>query len=138
MLCRIVGKKDVVGGVKGGAYIITTMYIGASGLNPLINNLLSSPQHISEYYDQKENLVKRRRKREIIGISCIMLFSFILWVYFPTIIGSIEISQKTMGWIRDIMMLISVICALILVFIGPGVLGSRIVSKIKKQKSEKE
>ena len=112
------------------------MYIGASGLNQWINNLLSSPQHISEYYDQKENLVKRRRKREIIGIigiSCILLASFLLWMSFP-IIG---ISQETMGWVRDSMLVISVICGIIVVIFGTGV-GKEFYLNLKKQRNKKE
>lgn len=130
MLCRLVNKEEKVG-IKVGAYIITTMYIGASGINQLIENLLDFPHTISSYYNQKEEIRKKRKKtyQKITGIAIII--SFLLWWIFPIII-SYQIIPPSM--VQDIS---NSIIATMIVAIG-GFIGTQILPYIiKKLKKEK-
>lgn len=139
MLCRMV-KKEVEGKSskvtlepeKFGGYIITTMYIGASGIIQLVINLLSFRDHISKYYNQKETLAKKRNRKKKITIIIIILALVLLWLFFTIIIGSIEIPHANI--IREI------IKASIAVFIGSQLLPFmlRELNTIRKIKNEDE
>lgn len=130
MLCRIVKKEENVG-IKVGAYIITTMYIGASGINQLIENLLDFPHTILSYYNQKEEFRRKRKKayQKITGIAVII--SFLLWWIFPIIISN-QLIPPDMA--KDIS---NGIIAIMTVAIG-GFIGTQILPYIiKKLKKEK-
>lgn len=81
MLCNIVSNKDDSGGDTVGAYIITTMYIGASSLDQLVINLLNLPNNIKKYYDDNEKTLREKRQRKKI-LYVFVVFILLIAIYF--------------------------------------------------------
>lgn len=130
MLCKIVRNKEETGNTVG-AYIITTMYIGASSLTQLIDNLLDFPQKITQYYINKKEEANKRQSKYQKRFIVIIIISASLWLIFPITQGLIN-SSNSMEYIKNnILQLIAAICGLILVTIGPGILP-RIWTKWKR------
>lgn len=106
MLCRLI-KTEKKGITNVGGYILTTMFLGASGLNPLIQNLLNFPTFSRTYYKDKEDKEKneeitrikdkedKKRNEEITRITKrnkwlkIAFLILIVWAFFQTILNYI-------------------------------------------------
>ena len=122
MLCRIMTKENPAGPKsraypKIGAYIITTMYIGASGLHQLIKNILNFPENIQEYYIEKEAEIKK--KKRIFEVSSTIIILIIFLKFYHNITNILNISQKqivsVLFW-AILMILITAIGTLIAMF----------------------
>lgn len=92
MLCRIVGSAGRSGQYFG-AYIITTMYIGASSLPQLIDNLLYLSSSLETYQlTRNEAIVPRWIWNFITGfVEKMFVFGFVI---FAVIIGAFVLNNK--------------------------------------------
>lgn len=79
MLCNIVKKVKEEKVTQFGAYILTTMYIGRTGYNPIVKNLLNLQKEDLETYKNKkeEETIKAKTKRNRIIILIIITLIFI-------------------------------------------------------------
>ena len=105
MLCRLI-KTEKKGITNVGGYILTTMFLGASDFNPLIQNFLNFPTFSRTCYKDKKDIekyekiarVKTRNKWLKIGFF-ILIQLILVWAFFSTILNYIipEINNlKTM------------------------------------------
>jgi hypothetical protein len=122
MLCNIVKNEEKTGNTVG-AYIITTMYIGASSLTQLVDNLLDFPQKITQYYiNKKGDTNKRRSTYQKVFIAFIIISTFV-WLLIPITQGLIDTYNLKELIKNNILQLIGAICGIFLVLFGPGILG---------------
>lgn len=93
MLCCLIKTEKKIATIVGG-YILTTMYLGASGFNPFIQNLLNFPEFSKTYYIEKvkkEKIARIKKRNKWLKIGFFILIQLILvWAFFSTIINYIS------------------------------------------------